>query len=297
MVIINSFLQKRKMHESRHGFHMVILAYVLSFLLLVFGSDALYNINTGAEGISMNTNEATKMLSGNITTHKESEPQALLLQSKSINPNGMLEVKNNQIYKAQIPIQKQSEDLDATNWVLGYAMDSVEYDMLMDKISDSVAEQTEHKQTDTAEGTIESFSTQNKTQPLYSVTKEELTMLERIVEAEATGEDMIGKILIANVVFNRLHDEEFPKTIKGVIFHKVGGEYQFSPVSDKRYWNISISDETKEAVQRALEGEDYSKGALYFMARKRTRKSSARWFDNNLDWLFKHGGHEFYKNK
>ena len=32
-----------------------------------------------------------------------------------------------------------------------------------------------------------------------------------------------------------------------------------------------------------LDGEDYSEGALYFMARRIARKSSARWFDNNLN--------------
>ena len=56
-----------------------------------------------------------------------------------------------------------------------------------------------------------------------------------------------------------------------------------------------MTEETKEAVQRALNGEDHSKGALYFMARRLARKSSARWFDENLKWLFKHGEHEFFR--
>jgi N-acetylmuramoyl-L-alanine amidase len=130
-----------------------------------------------------------------------------------------------------------------------------------------------------------------------AVTEEEVDMLERIVAAEATGEDMIGKILIANVVFNRMADDNFPNTIEDVIFQEVDGDYQFSPVSDERYWSVKVTDETEEAVQRALQGEDYSEGALYFIARKRTKSSSAKWFDQHLDWLFKHGGHEFYKNK
>jgi N-acetylmuramoyl-L-alanine amidase len=122
-------------------------------------------------------------------------------------------------------------------------------------------------------------------------------LLEQIVAAEAEGEDIIGKILIVNVILNRMADDEFPDTIKGVIYHKVGGEYQFSPLESGRFGKVKISDETKEAVDRALEGEDYSEGALYFMARKRAKKSSAKWFDNNLTWLFKHGGHEFYKDE
>ncbi|MHB8128871.1 MAG: cell wall hydrolase, partial [Mobilitalea sp.] len=127
--------------------------------------------------------------------------------------------------------------------------------------------------------------------------KEDISMLQRIVEAEASGEDMVGKILVANVIFNRMADEDFPDTVEGVIFQEKHGDYQFSPVSDERYWTVKVSKESKEAVKRAIEGEDYSEGALYFIARKRTRASSAQWFDQKLDWLFKHGGHEFYKNK
>jgi len=120
-------------------------------------------------------------------------------------------------------------------------------------------------------------------------------MLEQIVEAEATGEDIIGKILVANVVINRVCSKKFPDNIKDVIFQKVGDDYQFSPIADKRFWKVKVTKETKEAVERALEGEDYSQGALYFMARKLAKKSNVKWFDNNLKWLFKHGVHEFYK--
>ena len=126
-------------------------------------------------------------------------------------------------------------------------------------------------------------------------TKDDVKILEQIVEAEATGEDMKGKILVANVIFNRMADEEFPDNVKDVVFQKVGGEYQFSPISDKRFWSVKVTDDTREAVQRAMNGEDYSEGALYFMARRLARKSSAKWFDNNLKWLLKHGEHEFFK--
>ena len=78
-------------------------------------------------------------------------------------------------------------------------------------------------------------STADKSSKVH-VVKEEVKMLEQIVEAEATGEDIIGKILVANVIFNRMADDEFPDKVKEVIFQKVGDDYQFSPISDKRYW-------------------------------------------------------------
>ena len=55
-----------------------------------------------------------------------------------------------------------------------------------------------------------------------------------------------------------------------------------------------VSEETIEAVNRVLEGEDISCGALYFAARKRADSENMRWFDEELTFLFSHGGHEFF---
>lgn len=121
--------------------------------------------------------------------------------------------------------------------------------------------------------------------------KKEIEILERIVEAEATGGDVKSKILVANVVLNRVKHKSFPNSIEGVVFQKK----QFSPIRDGRYYSVSVTKSTKEAVKRAIDGEDYSEGALYFAARKRANKKSMRWFDKNLDNLFAYGGHEFFK--
>lgn len=130
-----------------------------------------------------------------------------------------------------------------------------------------------------------------------SLSKKELEVLQRIVEAEATGEDIYGKILVANVVINRMNSSNFPDTVSGVVFQKTGTTYQFSPTRDGRYWSVKISKSTKEAVKRALKGEDYSKGALYFFARKLTTARKANWFDNKLNKVIKYGCHEFYTEK
>lgn len=128
----------------------------------------------------------------------------------------------------------------------------------------------------------------------YELDEENLEALLRIVEAEAGGEDLEGKLLVANVVLNRVEDEQFPDTVKEVVFQKENGVSQFSPVGNGRYYRVEISRETKEAVEKALTGEDISQGALYFAARKYADKDRMKWFDDNLCYLFKHGGHEFY---
>ena len=116
----------------------------------------------------------------------------------------------------------------------------------------------------------------------------------RIVEAEAGGEDENGKLLVANVVLNRVDSPLFPDTVREVVYQQDYGVYQFSPVKDGRIERVTVSDETRRAVERAVYGEDISRGALYFAARSKASGESMRWFDSSLTWLFAYGGHEFY---
>ena len=122
----------------------------------------------------------------------------------------------------------------------------------------------------------------------------EYETLLRIVEAEATGEDIEGKMLIANVILNRVADERFPDTIEEVVWQEVDGCVQFQPTYDGRFYTVEISDDTIEAVDRVLAGEDRSQGALYFMARMSSEEYNVNWFDETLIPLFRHGGHEYY---
>jgi spore germination cell wall hydrolase CwlJ-like protein len=128
----------------------------------------------------------------------------------------------------------------------------------------------------------------------YSLCDDDIDVLCRIVEAEAAGEDENGKLLVANVVLNRVANDSFPDTVREVVFQSDSGISQFSPISNGKYYQVTVSDETKNAVKRALEGEDISDGALYFVARKYADSRKISWFENNLKFLFNYGGHEFY---
>lgn len=130
---------------------------------------------------------------------------------------------------------------------------------------------------------------------MYDLPDEELDVLLRIVEAEAGNEDEEGKLLVANVVLNRMNAEAFPDTISGVVLQREKGVSQFSPVANGSFYRVKVSEETVSAVSRALMGEDISQGALYFAARKYADRGKMRWFDENLTYLFVHGGHEFFK--
>ena len=124
--------------------------------------------------------------------------------------------------------------------------------------------------------------------------EESIEILCRIVEAEAGTEDEKGRILVANVVMNRVESSRFPDTVKGVVFQKSGGLYQFSPVANGRYYRVTVSEETRKAVEKVLRGKDESQGALYFVNRYAANTEYMNWFDRRCTSLFSYGRHEFF---
>ncbi len=126
------------------------------------------------------------------------------------------------------------------------------------------------------------------------ISDKDYEILLKIVQAEAGNEDKKGKMLVAGVVMNRVESSRFPDTVEEVVFQHEDGVYQFSPVANGSYTTARVTDETREAVDRVLAGEDITEGALYFAARKYADNGKMKWFDNNLTKLFAYGGHEFF---
>lgn len=126
------------------------------------------------------------------------------------------------------------------------------------------------------------------------ISDEDYEALLRIVQAEAGGEDEQGRILVAEVILNRVLAEEFASTVYEVIFERSGGSPQFAPTADGRYYSVEVTESTVEAVEKAIHDEDLSQGALFFSARRKADPYDMAWFDRNLTWLFQYGGHEFY---
>ena len=108
--------------------------------------------------------------------------------------------------------------------------------------------------------------------------------LEKLVQCEASTEDIDGRILVANVVLNRVDSGIWGDDILPVLM----APGQFDPIENGAYKSVDVDSVTKKAVLSALTGEDISQGALYF------QKSNARiWGDKK--YLFRHGSHSFYK--
>lgn len=94
---------------------------------------------------------------------------------------------------------------------------------------------------------------------LFSISREELDLLARVIHAEARGEDLEGQVAVAAVVLNRLEDPRFPKTIREVIYQR----HAFTAVTDKQI-QLNPNDEAFRAAAEALAGKDPTGGALYY---------------------------------
>lgn len=125
--------------------------------------------------------------------------------------------------------------------------------------------------------------------------EQDMEILCRIVQAEAGGEDTRGKILVADVIINRVENPSFPDTVEDVVFQYGDGVYQFSPVGNGRINDVVVTQETREAVYAALLGEDISDGALYFIARRYADPAGLAWFEGHLTRVVQYGGHEFFR--
>lgn len=95
------------------------------------------------------------------------------------------------------------------------------------------------------------------------VSREDLVLMARIINAEARGESFLGKVAVGAVVINRLRHPAFPKSIREVIFQCTNGTYEFTPVADGSI-NLEPDEEAFRAAQAAAQGIDPTNGALFF---------------------------------
>lgn len=301
MLTIQSFLLKfRNFHISKDvkknvKYAMLVFAYafIAVFMVLKFNVFQLSSDKKTLEAFAAQ----------NITIAEEGTPVLREVDYLSLALDNSSVLKQNQFktFSGQVPLisvdiyagDLVSSPIQVTKAATDAVLKSTEETVK----TMSVSENKDGKSAVKEEAAEDAKETMNTGVAVLSLSSKEIEILQRIVEAEATGEDIKGKILVANVIINRVNDSSFPDSVEEVVFQKTGGTYQFSPISDKRYYSVEVSDETKEAVQRVIQGEDYSQGALYFSARKRASASNMQWFDNNLKWLFQYGGHEFFTHK
>jgi N-acetylmuramoyl-L-alanine amidase len=128
--------------------------------------------------------------------------------------------------------------------------------------------------------------------PSINFTDDEVKMLQQITEAECTGQSIEAKMNVASVIINRIISADFPDDMESVIFQAS----QFSPIADKRYWKVDITNDTILAVKNVLKDGVTNDEALFFCNMDDIKKSSnLEWF-RRLKILFTDdSGHTFYR--
>lgn len=113
----------------------------------------------------------------------------------------------------------------------------------------------------------------------------EVSLLARLVEAEAGNESYTGKVAVAQVVLNRVDSSSFPDSISQVIYQPG----QFSPVSNGMINKAAKADSVK-AAQEAINNR-VNDGSLYFY---NPATATSRWLDG-LSTVKVIGNHVFKK--
>jgi N-acetylmuramoyl-L-alanine amidase len=144
---------------------------------------------------------------------------------------------------------------------------------------------------DAIKGATSTPAPSKTTNKRVSLSSADLDYFARLVHAEAQGQPYEGQVAVAEVVLNRVDSKEFPNTVRAVIDEHYGSVPAFSPV-DNGQINNPADASAKKAVQDAINGSNYSKGALFFYNPDLTAKDN--WIRSRTV-LFKIGDHAFCK--
>lgn len=92
-----------------------------------------------------------------------------------------------------------------------------------------------------------------------AATQANVSLLARIISAEARGEPYIGQVAIGAVILNRIEHPSFPDTLSGVIYQNGA----FTAITDGQF-NEPVSDSAYKAARDALNGWDPTGGCIYY---------------------------------
>ena len=91
----------------------------------------------------------------------------------------------------------------------------------------------------------------------------DLSLLARLITAEAGGESYNAQVAVGAVVMNRVRSNRFPNSVSAVINQKYRGYYQFSCVQNGNIRRAARSSDVKAAIS-ALNGTNPVKNKLFF---------------------------------
>ncbi len=248
-------------------YHRVIAIGIMAFILL---------------GVAIGSATMGKESHGRVMASEEAESGKVTYMAQL--PSGIAGVASSVAETPQPGSKVKRIGTSCENMMVGQRISTVEDTAVQMNVSTSIENTVNHLEN--------SSMTMANTPKMMS--DEDYYWLLRIVEAEAGEGDVKSRVLVANVIMNRVEREDFPNTITEVVFQYVNGVPQFSPTYDGSIYTVTVTEDTKEAVKQALNGVDYSQGALFFIQKEAAEELGVSWFEKDLKRLFKYGVHEYY---
>lgn len=103
--------------------------------------------------------------------------------------------------------------------------------------------------------------------PSYDATTDEVLLLAALIQCEAGGEKYEGQVAVGAVVLNRVRSSRYPNSITDVIY----SPGQFTPAGNGKVDAVlarGLKETCIKAAQEALNGTDYTNGAISFRQTK-----------------------------
>lgn len=125
---------------------------------------------------------------------------------------------------------------------------------------------------------------------LEQLSNEEFYWLLHVIAAEAGNQPLAGQLGVGNVVMNRVKNEEFPDTVKQVVFQQGDDRAIFTPVENGDIHMVS-DDLSLIAAYLVLEGYNNVGESLYFV---NPTVGNSSWVTANRTFVVRIGDHDFY---
>lgn len=131
------------------------------------------------------------------------------------------------------------------------------------------------------------FETNPVTKTYYdNLSSEEIFLLEVVIQHEVGSFSKTYKRYVAELIYNRIQSEDFPDTVKEVLFQKG----QFQGIQSWAYSGIEIDNETREVIYEVFSKQCTTHPATFYYNPALSEYESVMWFEHSgdVEYVFSH---------
>lgn len=123
----------------------------------------------------------------------------------------------------------------------------------------------------------------NEPRSMYNtLSAEEINLIEVVIQHEVGGLSADYKRLIAELIYNRLLSEEFPDSVKGVLYQR----NQFCGIENWYYPEYPVDEETRQIVKEVFSSPETSHQATFYYNPALSEYESLVWFEYSGDVMY-----------